>query len=138
MAANNNSIPNAPINFNNLSLRSILEKEKLNHTNFMDWYRNLRIVLKLEDRAYVLEDPIPDQPEEDDAEGMAFWEKHCTDSVQVSCLMLGTMIPELQKDFEHHSAYDMITQLKDMFLQQAHVERLETVRALHACRMDDS
>ncbi|XP_071692293.1 uncharacterized protein [Rutidosis leptorrhynchoides] len=69
---------------------------------------------------------------------MAYYDKYCADSVQVACLMLGTMIPELQKDFEHHSAYDMITQLKEMFLQQARVERFETVRALHACRMDDT
>ena len=27
------------------NLRSILEKEKLNGTNFIDWFRNLRIVL---------------------------------------------------------------------------------------------
>ncbi|XP_071721438.1 uncharacterized protein [Rutidosis leptorrhynchoides] len=87
---------------------------------------------------YVLEDPIPDQPDENDVEAMASYDKYCHDSLQVSCLMLGTMIPELQKDFEHHSAYDMITQLKEMFLQQARVERFETVRALHACRMDDT
>ncbi|GKB25100.1 mutator type transposase, partial [Tanacetum coccineum] len=30
---------------NNNSIRSILEKEKLNGSNFLDWYRNLRIVL---------------------------------------------------------------------------------------------
>jgi hypothetical protein len=28
------------------NLRSLLEKEKLNGANFIDWYRNLRIVLK--------------------------------------------------------------------------------------------
>uniref|UniRef100_A0A0A9HJH4 Uncharacterized protein n=1 Tax=Arundo donax TaxID=35708 RepID=A0A0A9HJH4_ARUDO len=31
---------------NTFNLRSIREKEKLNATNFIDWYRNLRIVLK--------------------------------------------------------------------------------------------
>src|SRR5919202_1518075 len=138
MAANqNNNNPNN-MNLNNLSLRSILEKEKLNHTNFVDWFRNLRIVLKHEDKAYVLDDPIPDQPDEADAEAMMWWEKYCTDARQVACLMLGTMVPDLQKDFENHSAYDMITQLKEMFMQLSRVERFETVRALWACRMDES
>src|SRR5919199_4045241 len=138
MAANNSNIPNNQLNLNNLSLRSILEKEKLNHTNFTDWFRNLRIVLKHEDKAYVLDDPIPDQPDEADAEGMIWWEKYCTDARQVACLMLGTMIPDLQKDYENHSAYDMITQLKETFEQLSRVERFETVWALWACRMDES
>ncbi|KAJ0765449.1 putative RNA-directed DNA polymerase [Helianthus annuus] len=104
----------------------------------MDWFRNLRIVLKQEKISYVLDDPIPDQPDEEDVEAYNDWVKYTEDSMQASCLMLGTMIPEIQKDFEHHGAYDMITQLKEMFLQQARVERFETVRALHACRMEET
>jgi hypothetical protein len=46
MSASNNSIFN---------LRSILEKEKLNGTNFIDWYRNRRIVLRQEKKEYVLD-----------------------------------------------------------------------------------
>ncbi|KAL4282155.1 hypothetical protein GQ457_03G016000 [Hibiscus cannabinus] len=33
---------------NTISLRSLLEKEKLNDINFLDWFHNLRIVLKHE------------------------------------------------------------------------------------------
>lgn len=45
-----------------MSLRSILEKDKLNGTNFLDWYRNLRIVLKQERKEYILDQPIPEEP----------------------------------------------------------------------------
>ena len=45
------------------NLRSILEKEKLNGTNFVDWNRNLRIVLRQEKKEYVLETPYPDEPQ---------------------------------------------------------------------------
>ena len=38
----------------------MLEKEKLNEANFIDWYRNLRIVLRNEKKEYVLEQPYPD------------------------------------------------------------------------------
>ena len=41
-----------------MSLRSILEKDKLNGTNFLDWYRNLRIVLRQERKEYIPEQPI--------------------------------------------------------------------------------
>ena len=43
MASNNTST---------FTLRSVLEKEKLNGTNFLDWSRNLRIVLKQERKMY--------------------------------------------------------------------------------------
>ena len=45
-----------------MSLRSILEKDKLNGTNFIDWYRNLRIVLRQERKEYILDQPIPEEP----------------------------------------------------------------------------
>ena len=45
-----------------MSLRSILEKDKLNGTNFLDWYRNLRIVLRQERKEYILDHPIPEEP----------------------------------------------------------------------------
>ena len=50
-----------PSNFN---LRSILEKEKLTGTNFMDWYHNLRIVLRAEKKEDVLDTPLPEDPGE--------------------------------------------------------------------------
>ena len=43
---------------NTISLRSLLEKEKLNGTNFLDWFRNLRIVLKQEWKEFVIEEPV--------------------------------------------------------------------------------
>ena len=45
-----------------MSLRSILEKDKLNGTNFLDWYRNLRIVLKQERKEYILDQPMLEEP----------------------------------------------------------------------------
>ena len=45
-----------------MSLRSIFEKDKLNGTNFLDWYRNLRIVLRQERKEYILDQPIPEEP----------------------------------------------------------------------------
>ena len=46
-------------NSNNFSVRSVLEKDKLTGTNFLDWQRNLRIVLRQERKLYVLDIPHP-------------------------------------------------------------------------------
>jgi hypothetical protein len=87
MSASNNFVFN---------LRSVLEKEKLNGTNFIDWYRNLRIVLRQEKKEYVLEQAYPDDllDNANAAERRAY-EKHFNDSLDVSCLMLATMFPDL-------------------------------------------
>ena len=42
---------------NTFSVRSVLEKEKLTGTNFLDWARNLRIVLINERKIYVIKNP---------------------------------------------------------------------------------
>ncbi|GKD54187.1 hypothetical protein Tco_1287574 [Tanacetum coccineum] len=47
---------------NNNSIRSILEKEKLNGSKFLDWYRNLRIVLRNEQKLHHLEEGLPEAP----------------------------------------------------------------------------
>ena len=99
MAANNNSAFN---------LRSILDKEKLNGANFIDWYRNLRIILRNEKREYVLEKPYPDDiPKGANVAARRAYEKYCNDSLEVSCLMLATMSSGLQKHYENADAqYD--------------------------------
>ena len=45
-------------NTNNLSLRSILEKDEITGTNFLDSEQNLRIMLRHERKWYVLEEPL--------------------------------------------------------------------------------
>ena len=45
-----------------VNLQSILDANKWTDANFMDWLRNLRIVLKAERIAYVLDGPLPKSP----------------------------------------------------------------------------
>ncbi|GKD42216.1 hypothetical protein Tco_1266861 [Tanacetum coccineum] len=47
---------------NNSVFRVFFEKQKLTRPNFIDWYRNLRIVLSSEDKLPFLEQPIPAMP----------------------------------------------------------------------------
>lgn len=129
MSASNNSTFN---------LRSVLEKEKLNGTNFIDWYRNLRIVLRQEKKEYVLEQPYPDDlPDGSTAAERRVYEKHCNDSLDVSCLMLATMSSDLQKQYEHTDAHTMIEGLRGMFQNQARTERFNISKSLFACKLPE-
>ena len=119
------------------ALRSVLEKEKLNGTKFLDWSRNLWIVLKQERKMYVLDNEIPNEPPANNAPRAErdAYSKHLNDSMDVTCLMLTTMNSELQKQFEEMEAFDMMVHLKRMFQEQACQERFTTTKALNACKM---
>ena len=52
-------------NTQSFSLRSVLEKDKLNRSNYADWIRNLRIVLRAEKKEDVLDTPLPEEPADD-------------------------------------------------------------------------
>nr|GFA65985.1 hypothetical protein [Tanacetum cinerariifolium] len=81
---------------------AFFERETLTGANFNDWYRSLRIVLRVVDSYDYLYKPCPDQPlktasEEDKAAWKAEYKKHN----DVACLMLGKMSPALQKHCKH-------------------------------------
>ena len=119
-----------------MSLRSILEKDKLNGTNFLDWYRNLRIVLKQERKEYILDQPIPEEPAANAPRAQKdAYSKHHNDSVDVTCLMLGCMESELQKQHMEMEAYTMLGHLKEMFQEKAKIERFNTIKALLSCKL---
>jgi DNA mismatch repair ATPase MutL len=128
------------LNNNSLSLRSFLEKEKLeeNGINYVDWIRTLRIVLRQEEKLYVLTEPIPEEPAVNAAKALKDqYTKHSKDARDIGCLMLMTMCKNLQKGLEHLVVIDMYVVLNEMFQVQARQERYETVKALHSCKMNE-
>ena len=87
-------------NTGNSVLRTLLEKEKLNGTNFLDWDRNLRLILKHERKEYILTQDPPAEPSLSAARSLRdLYQKFLSDQIDVQCLMMGYMIPELQKQF---------------------------------------
>ena len=45
------------MSLSNINLRSLLEANKLTGANYIDWLRNLKIVLRSEKLGYVLKNP---------------------------------------------------------------------------------
>ncbi|XP_056698355.1 uncharacterized protein [Spinacia oleracea] len=119
-----------------INLRSLLEKDKLNGNNFLDWERNLRIVLRSEGGEDVLETPIPTlsatATDAEKANQKAIKEK----SVVVTCLILASMESKLQKRFDLMDAYTIIATLKSMFVEQARVERYDTHKAILESKLE--
>ncbi|XP_074356037.1 uncharacterized protein LOC141695710 [Apium graveolens] len=99
-----------------LSVRSILDANKLTGPNFANWLRNLRIFLKFEKMSYVLNSPLPKAPD-DDATHQEHQEYHkWIDEANVAqCIMLASMNSELQKQHEHMDAYTIPVHLQEFY-----------------------
>ena len=88
--------PTSTLQLFSFALRLILEKDKLNGTNFTNWYRNLRIVLKQE-KVHVLDNPLPEESGDDESSAVRFAYRLARDeSTEVNCVMLAHMEPDLQ------------------------------------------
>jgi hypothetical protein len=121
----------APSTTTSFTLCSIVEKDKLNGTNYTDWIRNLRIVLRAEKKKDVLDTPLPEEPADDATAAVKnAYKKACDNNLEVSCLMLACMEPELQMQFEtNHETHDMIVALQVMFHTQARTGRFNVSKA---------
>nr|GEZ80830.1 hypothetical protein [Tanacetum cinerariifolium] len=126
----------------NQSTRSFFEKQKLTGPNFIDWYRQLRIVLSIEDKLNYLEQPIPPAPvapalQQVTPEILAAHVAWVKGSKEIAGLMLMTMEPEIQRNLEPLHAHEMLKELKTLFAQQAEQELLQTTRDFHSCRQKE-
>ncbi|GJW99433.1 retrotransposon protein, putative, ty1-copia subclass [Tanacetum coccineum] len=122
-------------NTNNSTIRLILQQKEFTGPNFTNWFQNLRIVLRSENKLAHLEHPLIPLPypvasqAAHDAYDALFDAQN-----EVACLMLGSMSPDLHRALENYKAYDMIQELKTMFEEQAKQELFETGKAFHACK----
>ncbi|GKA10502.1 retrotransposon protein, putative, ty1-copia subclass [Tanacetum coccineum] len=97
---------------NNNLIREILDKEKLNGSKFLDWCRNLRIVLMNEQKLHHLEEALPEAP-----------------PTTVTVVATPTPVGLL-----NNKKY---LELKTIFQQQAEQELFETVKVFHACKQEE-
>nr|GFD38824.1 zinc finger, CCHC-type [Tanacetum cinerariifolium] len=88
---------------NNSVFKAFFEKQRLTGPNFIDWYRNLQIVLSVEDKLPFLKQPIPAMPVPP-AKQVLFLDVLTTYSAWVKAfkeivgLMLMTLDPDIQKN----------------------------------------
>ncbi|GKB88070.1 hypothetical protein Tco_0960342, partial [Tanacetum coccineum] len=100
-------------NINHLAFRSMFEREKLSGLNFNDWFRSLKLILRVEKKMFVIENLIPPAHAADStAQVLADWNAVYDAHNEFACLMLESMTPELRRQFENSSPYEMLQELK--------------------------
>ena len=98
-------------------LATILTQNKLTGNNFIDWKRNLDIILIMEDQVYVLTTPYPEEPTAGaTAAARCEFEKWRKSNGMARCYMLASMAGVLQHQFQSNdSASAIMTSLKEIF-----------------------
>ncbi|GKD93189.1 hypothetical protein Tco_1373026 [Tanacetum coccineum] len=121
---------------NNSVFRGFFEKQKLTGPNFIDWYRQLRIVLSIQDKFNYLEQPLPPVAPEGQQvapEIIAAHNAWIKESKEIGGLVLMTMEPEIQQNLENLHANDMLKELKTRFVHNYNMHSMgKTVNELHA------
>nr|GEV55951.1 zinc finger, CCHC-type [Tanacetum cinerariifolium] len=76
-------------NINHSAFKSMFEREKLSGNNFNDWFRQLELVLRVEKKMYVIEQPLPTAPAADsNAQVLVEWNALYDAYNEAACLML--------------------------------------------------
>ncbi|XP_017972520.1 PREDICTED: uncharacterized protein LOC108661142 [Theobroma cacao] len=114
-----------------LSLISILDANKLTSPNFIDWFRNVKIVLKQEKKAYVLDGLVPEEPSDAATnEDKEAYRVYMDDLDQATCVMLASMALDLQKQHKAMNVLDIILNFREMFNKKSHTERFDISKEL--------
>ncbi|WP_163813176.1 hypothetical protein, partial [Pseudodesulfovibrio sp. JC047] len=117
-------------------LMSILRENKLTGPNYVDWKRNLDIVLTAEEYKYVLIENCPEidtNSTEDQLEAERKWKKA---NSMAKCYMLASMSNVLQTQHEHmDTAYEIMMSLSEMFADKSRPARQAAIRTIMNTRM---
>ena len=121
--------------FNPLSV--ILKENKLTGPNYIDWKRNLNLVLTADEYKFVLTNVCQPAPDSDSSKEKveAYQQWHNADEM-IRYYILASMSNILQHQHENMAtAYDMMINLKEMFGDQNHVGRQVAMKALLNTKM---
>ncbi|VFQ73283.1 unnamed protein product [Cuscuta campestris] len=98
-----------------INLRYILESQKLSGENFLDWEKNLQIVLDCERKLYTLKTDPPKTPKANArASELTSFKKYEDDARDVKCIIMASMTAELQRLHADMEARPMIHHLRDL------------------------
>ncbi|XP_042409866.1 uncharacterized protein LOC121999226, partial [Zingiber officinale] len=120
-------------------LAIILKENRLTGHNYIDWERNLDIVLTAEGYKFVLSEECPETPSNDSTpEEIQYHSKWVKADEMARCYILASMSNVLQHQHQDlPTAYDIMNNLKELFGHQNRAARQEAMRKLMTTTMTE-
>ena len=107
----------------NVNMQTVIDDKILIRPNFLDWLKNLRLVLKEEKIAYVITEPILGSPTVDAPESVQrAYQKRLVDSARTELIIHTSMSPEFQKRYKTEDAYSIVCHLREHYNEQAAIK----------------
>ncbi|GJV75403.1 hypothetical protein Tco_1506987 [Tanacetum coccineum] len=94
----------------------MFERENLSGSNYNDWFRSPKMVLRVEKKLFVIEQPISPAPPVDS--------KYLRSGMRFMMLIMRLLVLRSEE-------------LKSMFEKQAGVERFDLIQTFHACKQEE-
>ena len=117
-------------------LVAILNQNKLTGSNYVDWKRNLDIVLTVEEHKYVLIQPCPRPSLDAPLEEKQRYDRCQKSNEMAKCYILASISNVLQHQMQDvELASDIMLSLKEMFGEQGRFARQETMRQIYNTKM---
>ena len=105
---------------------------------FLDWLKNLRIVLKKERLAYVIVEPLPESLVADTPESVQrAYQKHLVDRARTGLIIHTSMSLEFQKQYKTMDAYSILCHLREHYNEHARTERFKVSGQLCGSKMEE-
>ncbi|XP_075095329.1 uncharacterized protein LOC142173606 [Nicotiana tabacum] len=118
-------------------LTSIWNQNKLEGPNYVDWKRNLDIVLTAEGYKFIITEECPEKPDEDATDDQVkAYDKWVKADEMARCYIFASMENALQ--YQHQSmgsAYDVFESLKEMFGEQNRTAKQTAIKTLLNTKM---
>ena len=122
----------------NMNLRSIVNAKKLTGPNFLDWLKDLRIVLERERLSYVLVEPLPQSLVADAlVRVQRAYQKLLVDNARTGLIILTSMSPELHKQYNAMDAYSIVHHLRELYNEHVRTERFKVSEVLFGFKMEE-
>ncbi|KAL7601099.1 hypothetical protein Lser_V15G26807 [Lactuca serriola] len=138
MSGSNNASGSNSNSSSSFSLLNICGKVTFDGSNFNDWIRNIPMAFRYEEKEYVIDEKLKEIDEtKASTEEIAEYRDHEKDATKVSCIMVATMTPELQRFYEDYWPYETCQDLMEKYHQSARQERYEIVASLITTKMKD-
>ena len=121
------------------SLSIILDNNRLTDPNFIDWLRNLKVVLASEKILYVIEQSLPRSlPNDSSEEEHDTLDKWKDDNMQARCIIWASMTTELHRQHEKYtSAHKILLHLQELFGEHSRNARYEISKRLYRAKMKE-
>ena len=104
-------------------------------SNFVDWARNLKLLLQAGKKDDVLNAALGDEPPATaDQDDKNTWLTRKEDYSVVQCAVLYGLEPGVQRRFDRHGAFAIFHELKFIFQKNTRIERYETSDKFYADR----